>query len=119
MPTYEYECRACGHRFERVQSFQDAPIRVCPDCSGETRRVIHPAGVIFKGSGWYINDSRKTESSAVTSTSKAGEADKAARADKTDKADKADGDAKPAADSKPGPAESKPSAADSTPSQAT
>ncbi len=62
MPTYEYECRACGERFERIQSFRDEPIRVCPACGGETRRVFQPVGVIFKGSGWYINDSRKRPS---------------------------------------------------------
>ena len=59
MPTYEYQCKTCGHHFERVQRFSDDPIRECPDCGAEVRRVIHPAGVIFKGSGWYITDSRK------------------------------------------------------------
>jgi putative FmdB family regulatory protein len=59
MPIYEYECRQCGQRFDKMQSFQDAPIRVCPNCGGETRRVVQPVGVIFKGSGWYVNDSRK------------------------------------------------------------
>ncbi len=59
MPTYEYQCKTCGHHFERVQRFADDPIKVCPECGAEVRRVIHPAGVIFKGSGWYITDSRK------------------------------------------------------------
>ena len=59
MPTYEYQCRTCGHHFERVQRFSDAPLTECPQCSGEVRRVIHPAGIVFKGSGWYITDSRK------------------------------------------------------------
>lgn len=59
MPTYEYLCRTCGHHFERVQRFADAPLTECPQCSGEVRRVIHPAGIVFKGSGWYITDSRK------------------------------------------------------------
>ena len=59
MPIYEYECRACGKRFDRLQSFKDEPVRVCPTCGGETRRVIQPVGVIFKGSGWYVTDSRK------------------------------------------------------------
>jgi putative FmdB family regulatory protein len=59
MPTYEYQCKTCGHHFERVQRFSDAPLTECPHCSGEVRRVIHPAGIVFKGSGWYITDSRK------------------------------------------------------------
>lgn len=59
MPTYEYQCKTCGHHFERVQRFSDAPLTECPECSGEIRRVIHPAGIVFKGSGWYITDSRK------------------------------------------------------------
>ena len=59
MPTYEYQCKTCGYHFERVQRFADAPITECPECGAAVRRVIHPAGVIFKGSGWYITDSRK------------------------------------------------------------
>ena len=78
MPIYEYECRECGQRFEKMQSFQDEPIRVCPNCGGETRRVLHPVGVIFKGSGWYITDSRKSESASTpsSSTNKAASAEK-------------------------------------------
>lgn len=60
MPTYEYKCKTCGHQFERVQRFSDDPITECPDCGGVVRRIIHPTGVIFKGSGWYITDSRKS-----------------------------------------------------------
>jgi putative FmdB family regulatory protein len=59
MPTYEYQCKTCGHHFERVQRFSDAPLTECPQCSGVVRRVIHPAGIVFKGSGWYVTDSRK------------------------------------------------------------
>ena len=64
MPLYEYECDNCGHVFEKIQSVHDAPIQQCPNCSANSvRKVFHPAGVIFKGSGWYINDSRKSPSS--------------------------------------------------------
>lgn len=59
MPTYEYQCKTCGQHFERVQRFSDDPITECPTCGGAVKRVIHPAGVIFKGAGWYITDSRK------------------------------------------------------------
>ncbi len=70
MPVYEYECEQCGTRFERIQSVRDEPIRRCPECSGTVHKVFYPAGIIFKGSGWYITDSRKSSSSAVTGESK-------------------------------------------------
>jgi putative FmdB family regulatory protein len=60
MPTYEYECNACGHRFEKFQSMSSAPIRKCPNC-GKTKvkRLLGTgAGIIFKGSGFYITDYR-------------------------------------------------------------
>lgn len=65
MPTYRYRCADCGHDFEQVQKFADDPLTVCPSCNGTIRRVIQPVGVVFKGSGWYINDSRKSESSST------------------------------------------------------
>ena len=59
MPTYEYECRKCGHRFEEFQSMKDAALTVCPKCGGELKRLIGTgAGFIFKGSGFYITDYR-------------------------------------------------------------
>jgi putative FmdB family regulatory protein len=64
MPLYEYECEHCGTRFERFQAIQDEPIRQCPECAGSVYKVFHAAGIIFKGSGWYITDSRKTTASA-------------------------------------------------------
>lgn len=70
MPIYEYECSACKTRFERSQRFSDAPVTECPECGSPVRRVLFPAGVVFKGSGWYITDSRgpaPSEGSASTS----------------------------------------------------
>lgn len=58
VPTYAYACRSCGHRFDAVQSMNDAPLEACIDCGGPVRRVIAPVGVAFKGSGFYRNDSR-------------------------------------------------------------
>ena len=55
MPVYEYECEQCGTRFERLQSIKDDPVRQCPECSGTVHKVFHPAGIIFKGSGWYMD----------------------------------------------------------------
>lgn len=59
MPTYEYECRSCGFSFERIQSMSEEAVRDCPKCGKDVRRLIFGgAGVIFKGSGFYVNDSR-------------------------------------------------------------
>ena len=58
MPIYDYECETCNHRFEEIQRFNDKPINICPKCQGKTRRVIHSTPIVFKGSGFYITDSR-------------------------------------------------------------
>jgi putative FmdB family regulatory protein len=61
MPTYEYECASCGTDFDVFQSMSDAPLKVCPTCGNSVRRKINGGtGVIFKGSGFYKNDSRKS-----------------------------------------------------------
>jgi putative FmdB family regulatory protein len=63
MPIYEYECSNCGTRFDKMQPITSDPVKVCPNCGAEqVRRIIQPVGVIFKGSGWYINDNRKSSS---------------------------------------------------------
>ena len=70
MPTYTYACTECGHEFDIRQSFTDDPLTDCPDCAdgaGRLRKVIHPVGIAFKGSGFYKTDSRaaaKTASAA-------------------------------------------------------
>jgi putative FmdB family regulatory protein len=65
MPTYEYECRSCGYSFERVQSMSDDAVKECPECGKEVRRLIFGgSGIIFKGSGFYVNDSRGKNSAA-------------------------------------------------------
>lgn len=62
MPTYEYECRACGHTFERFQSITAQPVKTCPKCGGEVFRVIGTGGgLLFKGSGFYETDYRSAE----------------------------------------------------------
>jgi len=58
MPTYEYECSVCYHRFERRQRFDEEPVAICPNCQGKAHRVIHSVPVIFKGSGFYVTDNR-------------------------------------------------------------
>jgi putative FmdB family regulatory protein len=62
MPTYEYECKACGHAFEKFQSITARPIKTCPKCGGEVIRLISAgSGLIFKGSGFYETDYRSAE----------------------------------------------------------
>ena len=56
MPRYDYRCSDCGHEFEIKQSFSDEPVALCPLCGVESRRVIHSVPVVFKGSGFYVND---------------------------------------------------------------
>ena len=61
MPTYEYECLECGHRFEEFQKMSDEPIQKCPKCGGKVRRLIGTgAGMLFKGSGFYVTDYRSS-----------------------------------------------------------
>ncbi|MCR3747767.1 FmdB family zinc ribbon protein [Lentzea californiensis] len=70
MPTYQYACTACEHRFEAVQSFSDSSLTECPECSGKLRKLFGAVGVVFKGSGFYRTDSRSGSStSAATTTS--------------------------------------------------
>jgi putative FmdB family regulatory protein len=56
MPLYEYECDACGHRFEVIQKYSDAPIAVCPKCGGSVHKLLSSPAIQFKGSGFYITD---------------------------------------------------------------
>ncbi|MFG1610689.1 FmdB family zinc ribbon protein [Actinoplanes sp. NPDC049265] len=69
MPTYQYACTECGEQLEAVQSFSDEPLTVCPACQGRLRKVFNSVGVVFKGSGFYRNDSRKTSTSSESSSS--------------------------------------------------
>lgn len=58
MPTYQYSCTECGERIEAVQKFTDEPLQICSACGGKLRKVFSPVGIVFKGSGFYRNDSR-------------------------------------------------------------
>lgn len=68
MPTYQYACTACEHRFEAVQSFSDASLTECPECSGKLRKLFGAVGVVFKGSGFYRTDSRSSSKSTVAAS---------------------------------------------------
>ncbi|MEU4666699.1 FmdB family zinc ribbon protein [Amycolatopsis sp. NPDC023774] len=71
MPTYQYACKECDHRFEAVQSFSDASLTVCPQCSGPLRKVFSSVGVVFKGSGFYRTDSRDSSKSSTAAATPA------------------------------------------------
>jgi putative FmdB family regulatory protein len=64
MPTYEYACKDCGTHVEVFQRFGEDALRECGLCGGELRKVFHPAGIVFKGSGFYATDSRASKGSA-------------------------------------------------------
>ncbi|HEY1012479.1 MAG TPA: FmdB family zinc ribbon protein, partial [Herpetosiphonaceae bacterium] len=65
MPTYVYACGTCGAQFEQFQRFSDEPLTECPRCQGLLKRVFQPVGIVFKGSGWYVTDSRNASSSTT------------------------------------------------------
>ena len=68
MPTYEYECTVCGQHIEVFQRFSEDPLTTCGVCGGRLRKVFHPAGIVFKGSGFYATDSRAKAPSGAAST---------------------------------------------------
>ena len=63
MPTYEYQCNECDHKFEVFQSMNDDPIETCEKCTGKVRKLFNSTGIIFKGSGFYVNDYKNKKSS--------------------------------------------------------
>jgi putative FmdB family regulatory protein len=92
VPTYAYRCAACDHRFEAVQRMADAPLTECPVCTGSVKRVIQNVPVVFKGSGWYKTDSRKSTAPAGAEGSGS---DGKGKAESTEKASEKAKSAKP------------------------
>lgn len=101
MPTYGYQCTECKYEFSVFQNMKDDPIALCTQCSGKVKRLLYPVGIVFKGTGWYINDSRAPEK-----TEKSESADKPA-ATAPASASETSGETAPAAPAK----ETKPEAA--------
>ncbi len=89
MPLYEYECKKCGHRFEKIQLYSDKMVKKCPECGGQVEQMISAPAVQFKGSGWYVTDYAKKSSSPGSS----GSADSSSK-DKKDDKSKSDGASK-------------------------
>jgi putative FmdB family regulatory protein len=76
VPTYEYACSTCGNHIEVSQRFSDQPLSVCGVCGGSLRKVFHPAGILFKGSGFYATDSRRSgKKSTATESGSTGSTD--------------------------------------------
>ena len=76
MPTYQYQCTECGEGLEAVQKFTDEPLKECPSCSGDLRKVFSAVGVVFKGSGFYRTDNRTNSSKESTKSTSATETKK-------------------------------------------
>ncbi len=82
MPTYQYACTECDHAFEQVQSFSDDSLTVCPTCQGRLRKIFNAVGVVFKGSGFYRNDSRAdAKATEGGSASQSGESGKSGKSE--------------------------------------
>lgn len=97
MPTYEYVCTSCGNNFDTVQSFSEPPLETCERCGGQIRRVFHPAGILFKGSGFYSTDNRRS-----------GPSGKSSPGEKRSRSEKSGDSASPSSSSSDGPASSGP-----------
>ncbi|MCH8205493.1 MAG: FmdB family transcriptional regulator [Chloroflexi bacterium] len=107
MPTYEYECKSCHNRFEMRQSFSSEPVATCPVCMNGANRVFHAVPVVFKGSGFYVNDygkgSRVGSAADADSSKKKDESDSGAdsKSESTSKSEtKAETQSKPKSDAK-------------------
>ncbi len=95
MPLYEYQCNACGHRFEHIQKFSDPLLSVCPQCGDAIRKLVSSPAIQFKGTGWYVTDYAKkgtgdpaASEGEKSSDGKDAKTDKSVKTDKTDKTDK-------------------------------
>lgn len=104
MPLYEYRCKSCGNRFEKIQKVTDAPETACPKCGGELVRPLTAPAFQFKGAGWYVND--------YASKPSGGSSSETAKSEST--AGSGSGtESKPAAESKPASTESRPASSKS------
>jgi putative FmdB family regulatory protein len=99
MPLYEYQCKKCHHRFERIQKFSDPHVKKCPDCGGPVEQMISAPAVQFKGSGFYVTDYPK-KSSEASSSSNGGSGSKGESGSKKEEKSKSDSSQKSESSSK-------------------
>ena len=118
MPTYEYSCKSCGEHLEVVQSFKDGALSECPNCGGVLRKVFGSIGIVFKGSGFYRNDSRAGQSSSKPAAATGAESTAAASSDAAKPAASEGSGAKPASPAAPAAPASTPASAPSSSSPA-
>jgi putative FmdB family regulatory protein len=84
MPLYEYQCKKCQHRFEKIQKFSDPHVKKCPKCGGAVEQLLSAPAVQFKGSGWYVTYYAKKSGSQASSNG--GSSEKSEKAEKKDEA---------------------------------
>ncbi len=88
MPIYEYQCKKCKHKFEKIQKFSDPPVKKCPDCGGPVERLLSAPAVQFKGSGWYVTDyARKGASGDSGSSESSSDSSKSSESSDSKKSD--------------------------------
>ena len=89
MPLYEYQCKKCKHKFEKIQKFSDRPVKKCPECGSPVEKIMHAPAVQFKGSGWYVTDygGKQTTDSPKSDDS----SEKSDKSEKKDTVSKEDG----------------------------
>ncbi|MDL5202114.1 FmdB family zinc ribbon protein [Streptomyces sp. ALI-76-A] len=97
MPTYQYQCTECGEGLEAVQKFTDDALTECPNCQGRLKKVFSAVGIVFKGSGFYRNDSRSSSSSSSPASSSKSASTTSASSSES----KSTSDSKSSSDSKP------------------
>ena len=85
MPLHEYECEACGHRFEVIQKFSDPPIETCPTCGGKVHKLISSPAFHLKGSGWYVTDYARKDSGGGAKTEDTGSKEQSGKDEATKK----------------------------------
>ena len=99
MPLYEYECKKCKHRFEKIQKFSDPHTKKCPECGGPVEQVLSAPAVQFKGTGWYVTDYSKKSGSSSASAKSDGSGEKSS--EKSDSKSETKSESKPKSDSSP------------------
>ena len=108
MPLYEYQCKKCKHKFEKIQKFSDRPVKKCPECGSPVEKIMHAPAVQFKGSGWYVTDyGGKQTTDTPKSEDSSEKPEKSDKAEKKDTSSKEDGAKSKEKDSTPKKTETK------------
>jgi putative FmdB family regulatory protein len=108
LPTYEYACKACGHRLDAVQKFTDEALTVCPDCGGALRKLFGTPGIVLKGSGFYKTDTRAQDKRSRSEKNGSNGSDSSKSDTKTDTSTKTDSNSQTESSSTPATSADKP-----------